>query len=350
MLNKNKYQSFTESDFISDPYFQDWVINTNTENNLFWENFFESNPNKKEAGEIARNFLINIRFKEDLPDENLIERSLAKHLADIDRLENNKIIDIRTKFPLKKLLKIAAVFGGVLLIISALLMFNKQDKPVLVKTEYGNIKSVVLPDSSLVVLNANSTIKFGDKWGKSNSREVWLQGEAFFNIRHVNKDTNYIKQYEQFIVHTEDLIVEVLGTSFDIRQRRGKTEVVLETGKIKVSFKDKRTKDIMMKPGDILTYNPEENKVLIETTSAEDFSAWKEKKLLLNDPTAAEIVKYLEDNFGKDIILENAELGKRKIEGPILLTNLDDALFVLSTVLNTEIIRKDDNTIIIRPR
>ncbi len=104
-----------------------------------------------------------------------------------------------------------------------------------------------------------------------------------------------------------------------------------------------------MKPGDILAYSPAENKVVTETTSAEDFSAWKEKKLILNDPTAAEIVEYLEDNFGKKIILQNAELGKRKIEGPILLTNLGDALFILSTVLNTEIIRKD-NTIIIRPR
>lgn len=349
MLDENKYKSFTEGDFISDPYFQDWVINTNVKTELFWKNFFENNPHKKEAAEIARNFLINIRFKEELPDESLIERSLTKHLADIDRLENNKIIDIRTKFTLKKLLRIAAIFGGVLLIISSLLIFNKKDEPVLVKTEYGNMKSVVLPDSSLVVLNANSTIKFSSKWGKSNSREVWLQGEAFFNVRHINKDSSDIQKYEEFIVHTDHLVVEVLGTSFDIRQRRGKTEVVLQTGKIKVSFKDKRTKDIIMKPGDMLAYNPAQNNVVTETTSAENFSAWKEKKLILNDPTAAEIVEYLEDNFGEKIILENAELGKRKIEGPILLTNLDDALFILSTVLNTEIIRKD-STIIIRPR
>ncbi|MEJ7830749.1 MAG: DUF4974 domain-containing protein, partial [Segetibacter sp.] len=117
----------------------------------------------------------------------------------------------------------------------------------------------------------------------------------------------------------------------------------------KISFKDKRTKDIIMKPGDMLVYNPDDNKMKTTTASAENFSAWKEKKLILTDPTAAEIVEYLEDNFGKEIILENAELGKRKIEGPILLTNLNDALFILSTVLNTEIIKKD-STIIIRPK
>ncbi|MEJ7830748.1 MAG: FecR family protein, partial [Segetibacter sp.] len=230
MHDYNKYKDFTEIDFIKDPYFQDWVINTNTENNAFWGTFFKTYSHKKEAGELAGNFLKKVAFEEDLPHENLIKRSLAKHLDDIERFENSKIIDLRKKLHLKKLLRIAAIFGGVVLIALALL-FNKKDKPVLVKTDYGNLKSVVLPDSSLVVLNANSTIKFSNKWGKSKSREVWLQGEAFFNVRHINKDSSYIEKYEQFIVHTDELIVEVLGTSFDIRQRRGKTEVVLETGK-----------------------------------------------------------------------------------------------------------------------
>lgn len=349
MQDYNKYKDFTEHDFIVDPYFQEWVINANTKNKRFWETFFQTYSHKKEAGEIARNFLKNIVFKEDFPDESLIKRSLAKHLDDIERLENNNVISINRKFPLKKLLRIAAIFGGVLLVISALLLSNKKDTLVLVKTEYGNMKSLVLPDSSLVVLNANSTIKFNKKWGKSTSREVWLQGEAFFNVRPINRDTNHIQKYEQFIVHSEGLTVGVLGTSFDIRHRRGKTVIVLQTGNIKVSFKDIRTKEIIMKPGDMLTYDPDDDKLTTATTSAENFSAWKENKLILNDPTAAEIVEYLEDNFGKDIILENSDLGKRKIEGPILLNNLDDALFVLSTVLNTEIIKKD-STIIIRPR
>ncbi len=344
-----KYTDFDENDFINDPYFQDWVINSNTANRRFWETFFETYPHKKEPGEIARNFLKNISFKEHLPDESLIKRSLAKHLRDIERFEANKVIHIQTKFPLQNLLRIGAIIGGVLLIISALLVIGKKDEAILVKTAYGNMKSVLLPDSSLVVLNANSTVTFSRKWNKSNSREVWLQGEAFFDVRHINVDSSDIQKYEQFIVHTDHLAVEVLGTSFDIRQRRGKTEVVLQTGKIKVSFKDKRSNDIIMNPGEIVAYNPGDNNLVKATTSAEDFSAWKEKRLILNDPTAAEIVEYLEDNFGKDIMLEDTALAKRKIEGPILLTNLDDALFILSTVLNTEIIRKD-STIIIRPR
>jgi transmembrane sensor len=349
MPSQEEYKRFTENDFITDRYFQDWVINKDNENELFWNNFFETNPAQKEAGEIARIFLLNLRFKEDLPDESLIRRAFAKHLDDIEQLESSKVINIRRSFSLKKLVRVAAIFGGVLLVLTALLIFNKEDKSVLVKTDYGNLKSLVLPDSSQVVLNANSTIKFNKKWNKNTNREVWLKGEAFFNVRHLNKDSSEIQKYEQFIVHTEELTVEVLGTAFDIRQRRERTEVVLETGKIKVSFADKETKDIIMKPGDKLVYNANGAGVIKTTTSAEDFSAWRERKLILDDPTVAEIVEYLEDNFGKHIVLEGSELGKRKIAGPILLTNLDDALFILSTVLNTEIIKKD-RSIIIRPR
>lgn len=349
MLNENGYRNFNEQDFVCDPDFQDWIINRNEEKEVFWKKFFEANPNKKEAGENARKILVNIKFREELPDASLIESSFAKHLADIERLNDNKVVDISTRFPWKKVLRMAAVFGGVLLVISALLIFNKKDTPVLVKTEFGNIKSIILPDSSSVVLNGNSTIKFSDNWGKNDRREVWLEGEAFFDIRHINKDTNKIKSYEQFIVHTEDLTVEVLGTAFDIRQRRGKTEVVLETGRIKVSFADGKTKEMTMKPGDKLTYYSDEDKLITGTTEAENFSAWKEKKLLLDDPTAAEVIEYLEDVFGKKLVLANAELGKKTIEGPIQITNLDDALFVLSTVLDAEIIRKD-STVIIKPR
>ncbi len=106
---------------------------------------------------------------------------------------------------------------------------------------------------------------------------------------------------------------------------------------------------MIMKPGDKLAYYDDGDKLITTTTDAENFSAWKQKKLLLDDPTAAEVIEYLEDVFGKKLVLENPALGKTTIEGPIQITNLDDALFVLSTVLNADII-KEDSSIIIRPR
>ncbi|HTE24966.1 FecR family protein [Flavitalea sp.] len=349
MTDYNKYSDFTENEFIMDPVFQDWVMHPGAESNIFWQSFFEAYPHLQDAGKAAAIFLKQIIFKEDLPDEMVINRSLATHLQAVKRIENSKIVDFKRSFPMKTVLGIAAGFVGLILVASALYILTKKQEPVSFSTQYGEVRSLTLPDSSQVVLNAHSAIRFDEEWDKNDQREVWLTGEAFFNVNHINKDTNHIQKYERFIVHTKDVTVEVLGTSFDIRLRRGKTIVVLETGKIKVSFKNTNRSDIIMKPGEMLDYNYVENKLITATTSAEKFSAWKEKRLLLDNPTAEEIVQYLEDNFGKNIVLENSESGKRKIEGAVLLTNMDDALFVLSTVLNAEII-KNDSTIIVRPR
>lgn len=345
----NKYADFSENDFIVDPDFQDWVISPNSETNRFWEAFFEAYPQKKEVARLAGEFLKNISFKEEFPKEDKVEELLIKHLAEVELLEKKRIISLSYRARVFKIVRVAAVLAGIILTVSTLLLLNKKEKPVIVKTEFGKIISVSLPDSSVVVLNANSTIKYSANWSKTNTREVWLDGEAFFNVRHLNTDSTNITSKERFVVHTSNLTIEVLGTSFDIRNRRGKIQVVLETGKVKVSFAKDSRNEIIMKPGDIVIYNSAQNELITETINATNFSAWKEKKLLLDNPTVKEIVKYLEDNFGKKIILDEPALGERKIEGPILLTNLDDALFILSTVLNTEVIEKD-KTLIIRSR
>lgn len=218
-----------------------------------------------------------------------------------------------------------------------------------IATQYGEIKKVLLPDSSTIVLNANSHILFSKNWSADQPREIWLDGEAFFDIKHLNTNPNIIQPNERFIVHGKDITVEVLGTAFDVRQRRGATEVVLQSGKIKLTLKDNAKSSTIMLPGDMFTYHPATNKIIRTTTEPQNYTAWKEKKLMLNNPTLSQIINYLEDNFGKEITVTDPALKKRKIEGPILLNNLDDALFIISTVLNTDI-EKTDSTLTIRPR
>ena len=348
----NRYSDFKEEDFICDPFFQEWVMSPDEEKNGFWESFISNYPDKKDAVEKAKVVLSNISFTEHLPTDERVQQSLIRHL---DAIQNGGAKVVRMKPSgnrLGKVMKVAAIFGGAVVTLLLATQFFKNDKPekLAVQTEYGKLKEVILPDSSSIVLNANSKIEYKREWSKGNRREVWLEGEAFFDVRHLNKDTTQITLNDQFVVHTKDLNVEVLGTSFNIRQRRGKTEVVLQTGKIKVTFKDGNREEVIMQPGDVVTYDPSENDVDRKTDVPENYSAWKENKLILNNPTVSEIAAYLEDHFGKKIILQDSKLGERKIEGPILLTNLDDALFILSTVLTADVVRKDSSTVIIRRR
>src|SRR5690242_18567403 len=139
MLNENKYVNFGENDFMCDPDFQDWVISHQSEHQHFWEDFFLKHPHKKEAGENARKFLENITFKEDLPDEGLIHRSLAKHLDAIKDLQSSKIVDLGKRRTFSRLQKVAAIFAGLVLMTALFLVTHSNDSKIVAKTDFGKM-------------------------------------------------------------------------------------------------------------------------------------------------------------------------------------------------------------------
>ncbi|UPK72293.1 FecR family protein [Chitinophaga filiformis] len=338
----HKYVHYKESDFLADSYFQEWVYQPSADHETFWQKVIKALPQQKETIENARLYLKSISFVAHTPTDEEVERTWEKHLQLLQTLPapSDKVhfLSRRTLF------RAAAVLTGIIVITGAWLIFRHGGKEQIVaSTAFGEIKQVRLPDGSQVDLNANSKITYSEHWEKGSNREVWLEGEGLFSVRPVNNS-------EKFLVHIKDLTVTVLGTVFDIRQRRSKTEVVLQSGKIKLSFANGNEQDIIMTPGQIVSYNDVEKKSFTTSTSPEKFSAWKNQRLILQDPKVSEILTYLEDTFGKKIIMEDPALSNRTVNGPILISSLDDALFVLSTVLNTEVVKRDSTTIIMRPR
>ena len=343
-FSPTNFLHFEEDDFTMHPFFQDWVLQEDEDSALFWHAFVEQHPHKKKAVDNARALLLQLRFKEHaLPDEE-VNRHFIQHLASIELLGKPRQNKLRNTFTGRWM--VAAVFAG--LLASPLFYFYRSvNKPEqqLAASRYGEIKTILLPDSSAITLNAHSSIRFSTTWSKQAAREVWLEGEAFFAVKHTNDQG----AYEHFLVHGNNFTVEVLGTRFNIRQRRGVAEIVLQTGSIRLQLYNPVHTSILMKPGEQVTYQPETNRLERKVTQPQDYLAWKENKLVLNNPTLEEITHYLEDNYGKKIVIADASIKNKKIEGPILLNNLDDALFIITTVLNTRI-QKKDNTIIISAR
>ncbi|MGV3765068.1 MAG: FecR family protein [Chitinophagaceae bacterium] len=338
------YEHFGSGDLICDPFFQDWVLDANETQHIFWQEFMAAFPHKKTEVEAARDFLRQLAFRESFPEPERVELAYRRHLEQIAAV---------TKDALKRKRGVTAMWwaaaAAVVGIVALTLFFERGfggREKVNESTAFGIKKQVMLPDGSTVVLNANSSVSFGKDWNGAQPREVWLKGEGYFDVK---KSGNNTGEGWKFLVHTGALTVEVLGTRFDIRERRGVTEVVLEEGKIALSFLNKAHKGVRMTPGQMVVYDPQKGIKEIDTTNAVHYTAWKKNKLILRNPTVAEIALYLEDNFGYKIVLEKEEMGTKKIEGPILYDNLNDVLFILSTVLHTEVIRKD-STIILRPR
>ncbi|NML22237.1 hypothetical protein HHL16_15240 [Pseudoflavitalea sp. G-6-1-2] len=340
------HDHFSMQDFLCDEAFQNWVLHPDAASDAYWEQWMEQHPQQRPAIFQAKAFLRELRFVHHLPEEGTEEQSLKQVLLRIEEIERAPVTRpalIRRIFNMSLSGKIAAACLFVLLLAGYFLFIHpsRNEKPQQFATSFGKQQQLTLSDGSSVVLNANSSVTLKKPWSDNVPRELWLTGEAFFKVVHRNADSTQIREADRFLVHTDDLTVEVLGTAFNIRNRRGKTEVMLQQGKISVRFNDSSKAPVVLRPGDLLVYDPAEKEILQRTASPEKYVAWKEKKLLLEDPSVAAIIAYLEDNYGVTIRLDDPQLATRKIEGPILLDNLEDPLFILSTVLNIDIQRND---------
>lgn len=369
MIEMN-YNDFKAADFVMDESFQQYCLGTDDATNNFWTNRIKENPTQQKEIDKAKDLCLilngnntSLDFKKDeaafnsllkskgiierieinsLSSQTNISRSLNKILPEYDRGETT-----RKKGFLRRanvLLKIAAT---VILIIgiTVIYQYNNKNELFLFATPYGKTDTLTLPDNSVVILNSNSKVRYNKNRNADKPRELWLEGEAFFNIKHINSSP-HIKPYERFIVHAKNASIEVLGTRFNVRERRDKTEIVLEQGRIKVTFKTSAEPAIMLQPGQIITIDAHKQKVISTTTTPEEYTAWKNKKMILTNATLKEIVEYLEDNFGNRIILTDPGLENRRIEGTFKLDNLDDALLFLSKALNLNIVQQDSTLFI----
>ena len=120
---------------------------------------------------------------------------------------------------IKPLLRVAAVF----VLLSVAYIYLTRDSTVTVQTLMAEKTEVFLPDSSLVTLNAGSTLEYPEKnWEKQ--RQVNLNGEGFFKVA----------KGSRFDVQTSSGTVSVLGTEFNVKNRKGYFEVICYEGLVQV--------------------------------------------------------------------------------------------------------------------
>lgn len=142
-----------------------------------------------------------------------------------EHIENApKVISLN---PFKKFLRVAAVIA--VLLAGSFLYVNTLNEKV--TTEFAERSEVVLPDNSEIFLNADSQVSYSEKeW--DDKRNVDLKGEAFFKVAKGKK----------FTVSTDHGTVAVLGTQFNVENRKGFFEVTCYEGLVSVNYNNKELK------------------------------------------------------------------------------------------------------------
>ena len=322
--------------WLTDTTFINWAQNLKGNDYNQWESWLSENPEKRPLAEIGRQMIKGIPFR-PIPTRNDEDQKYLEDLWDEIHQreqavgESGRVINWRRPFH-NKLVQFAA--AAVILICGAItfLYLNEYTEEVLKETAYGEKMTFVLPDKSEVILNANSSLRYDS----SKPRKVWLEGEAFFKV-----SKNQVKQ-EKFQVITPDLTIEVMGTAFNVNSHQEKTKVYLEEGTVKLNLKSETIPEIVLLPGEILTYSRKEGAEFEKKrTETKLESSWKAGTQLFEKTPLLEILSKMEEIYGVKIQLREHGLSKRLITMGIPVEDLGIALATIENVLKIKIMQVD---------
>jgi transmembrane sensor len=235
---------------------------------------------------------------------------------------------------------ITQIAAAIALVIAAYLGVQQwsSGQELIYQTAFGETEQLKLPDGTTVSLNANSSLRYHTK----NPREVWLEGEGFFEVQKKPR-TKAV-----FLVHTQDLVIEVLGTAFNVNSRHERTQVVLEEGSVKLKLEDGQQE--MMEPGDLIAYSKKEDKILERKKEVKTsmHSSWKDGTIIFNEIPLEEALQKVADQYGIQFKFSSDSLKKREVGGGVPMNNLKLSLLTIEKITNAEIEKKDDIFLVIQ--
>lgn len=203
-----------------------------------------------------------------------------------------------------------------------------------------NKKQLTLPDGSVIMLNKNTRVSANINNWSDNKREVWLTGEAFFEIEKVKKGD---KSYSNFIVHTARGDIEVLGTTFNVEADSGGFCASLNTGRIK-ALTDKE-EVVSLLPGQMVIVRG--NDIIKKKIDVQLYSAWKDGEFHFNNTLLGEIIPLIKKYYQvKVVVADGLPLWKKRLSGDIAVKDSTGLFNALHVIMGLNIKQTKDSLII----
>ncbi|MCL6295797.1 FecR family protein [Jejuia spongiicola] len=354
------------SRYLEDKCFIDWVFDPTPESNTFWESYIKSNPEEKEIVYALKKILLGLKTNDAIISNEEKQEVLEQILSKTNSAKTSKVKTLPGF--IKRYYKYAAIF---IVIITASIFINKnfvQNKKLpfsdinltaldsitstqlnlasgeqlLIKEAkstieyndlgniilnesdtinkniaysnsekeslntliipYGRHSKITLSDGTIVHLNAGTQFVFPEKF-IGDKRTVFLSGEAFFEVTS-NKE-------KPFIVKTivEELLVEVLGTKFNVSAYPSDKEVltVLTEGKVNVVeeniLNDNKT---VLKPGQLAAWNKDAESIKVKDVNTDNYTLWTQGLLYFESEPMANVIKKLERFYNIELTFDES--------------------------------------------
>ena len=193
-----------------------------------------------------------------------------------------------------------------------------------ISSRQGMVTQFDLADGTKVWLNSGSSLQFPSGF-TAKKRTVRLIGEAYFEVTK--------NEHQPFQVQTNDVNIEVLGTSFNVvsYKNESRSEVVLVEGKVKLLSTNSNDEDVIetMIPGQRSIYSQESKQIKNENVSVEKYIAWKNGDLIFQDDNMEEVVRRLSRWFNVEIVINDPEIKSYVYKAAFRNENLTQVLNLL---------------------
>ena len=267
-------------------------LNEDQKNELYFQKY-RTTWNPKKEGQLEKSWT-TLKAKRQLR-ENINDYQLNS-----DRTWGSKTLNITRN----QLIKIVAI-----LVVGLIFSFILNDRIsdfkklsidsqwVQAETVAGQKARIILPDSSVVWLNSETTISFPSDFNSLRNRIVKLQGEAYFDVKNQGNS--------RFVVQCPDYNVEVKGTEFNVMAYKdfNRTETTLVEGVVTIK---KGKQSIQLKPGERIVYS---NNYLVKSKGqVRQAAMWKENRFYFDNVPFKELARRLERWYDVKITLNDQSL------------------------------------------
>ncbi len=209
-----------------------------------------------------------------------------------------------------------------------------------ISAPYGQMRKVVLPDSTTVQLNAGTSLKFPTRFSAATREVTLLNGEAYFEVKH--------DAAKPFLVHTAAVTTQVLGTSFNIKFYKQLPDIQVFVNSGKVEIHNQKQTFGMYTPQQQLTYNKHNQTFTRQQVTNDHSLSWMHDELILDKVSFSEVAVYLQNRYNVNFAFKTQKLSQQhysvRFSNRLTITQVLDIL----QLIDGRKYRLQNNTVIIK--
>ena len=251
-----------------------------------------------------------------------------------EKSEYRGTVDMRAGSGRQWMLRVAAVF--IVVMVGGWFFYTYSYKPGQFLSVNSGVRvlSDTLPEGSVVTMNKESSIRYRRRFA-GDVRKVEMEGEAFFAVA-PDKD-------KAFVVQTNGVTITVLGTSFNVRAVKGKTEVIVETGLVEI-----RRGGHVVRVGahEKAVIGIDDAKLMKENNPDQLYNYYRTKTFECNGTPMWRLVEKLNEVYKAHIVIGADRLRNLQLTTTFVDESLDGILDVIAKTFAITVVRSGQDIIL----